>query len=359
MNLIIKSLNTLINEGLLTVLHKIYKRLLGYFFKILIKRPSSQKWGELKDSFKGETAYLIGNGPSLNETPLYLLKGKNVIVFNRFNLMLERLNWIPTFYSVTDDLVLADMIEEAKYMAKRAKYAFFPDISFRGNVLFKKFKDSPENVLWLHQTPKLGFSRDLPRVYSGGTVIYEGFQILKYLGFRKVVFVGVDMNYQKHRTAKNIALNKNEIVSLKDDDPNHFDPRYFGRGRKYHQPEQKIIDNIFKSLYFLKEHIDSEEFQIVNAGLNSKVDYFKRVNIYETLGYTDDEIQALFTELLHDFNGGDITSFKSINKEDIDKIDSLIKFKANKEIALKLIRSLAGVFIPLGPFNDQYYFIRK
>lgn len=359
MSLIKKALNTLKNDGLSTFFVKMFRRFSGIFLRFWIRRPSSKKWDKIKDVYKGETAYLIGNGPSLNETPLFLLKGKNVMVFNRFNLMLERLNWIPTLYSVTDDLVLEDMIEEATSMAKKSQYAFFPDISFRGNVLFKKFKESLENVLWLHQMPKLGFSYDLPKVYTGGTVIYEGFQILKHLGFKKVVFVGVDMNYQIHETAKNISVNKNEIVSTNDDDPNHFDPRYFGKGKKYHQPEQRIIDNIFRSLHFLKENADGEEFQIVNAGFNSKVDYFKRANIYEELGYSEEEIDTIFTELLQDFNGGDISSFQSIEKEDMDQIDDLNKFKADKKVALKLIKYFAGVFIPLGPYKDQYYFIRK
>ena len=56
----------------------------------------------------------------------------------------------------------------------------------------------------------------------GGTTIYEGIQILKYLGFNKIVLVGVDMNYKIHSTAKKLSEYGSEIISSKDDDPNHL-----------------------------------------------------------------------------------------------------------------------------------------
>ena len=46
------------------------------------------------------------------------------MVFNRFGIMLERLNW-TLFYSTTDDLVLENIIDEAIDLSKIAKFSFF------------------------------------------------------------------------------------------------------------------------------------------------------------------------------------------------------------------------------------------
>lgn len=359
MSLIQKSLNTLKEDGLISFFVKVKRRLRAFYLSKVISRPVKSNWIEVKNKYKGQTVYLIGNGPSLNETPLYLLKGEKIMVFNRFNLMLDRLNWSPTFYSVTDDIVLEDMIIEAAEIAKKTNMAFFPDISFRGKVLFKKFERVTPNMFWLEQIPKLGFSTNLPKVNCGGTVIYEGFQILKHLGFSKIVFVGVDMNYQIHNSAESISSNKTEIQSKNDDDPNHFDPRYFGKGRKYHQPEKRVIDNIFNSLKYLSEIMGEKDLQIINAGVNSKVDYFPKSNLIDELQISEKEIENRFLKLLDDFNAGTIQSFELLDENSFS-LDSLpVKFKCTKQTGIILIKKLAGQYIPLGPFQDSYYFVKN
>ena len=102
------------------------------------------------------------------------------------------------------------------------------------------------------------------------------------------------MNYKVHTTAKKIN-SASEIVSTKNDDPNHFDPRYFGKGKKYHQPEKHVLDNIFNSLRFLRDYaINCEDFEIVNASIESKLDYFRMVNLEDELGVSDLEKVKMF-----------------------------------------------------------------
>ena len=359
MNNIISKIKTSIkNEGFNSIFIKLFRRLRGYYFKLIYKRPTKNGWEKLKNHFTGKTVYLIGNGPSLNKTPLYLLKDEYTMVFNRFSLMLDRLNWSPSFYSTTDDLVLEDIIDEAIDISKIAKYSFFPDISFSGKVFFKKFPKK-DNILWVNQRPKLGFSTKLPDVFLGGTTIYEGIQILKYLGFSKIVLLGVDMNYKVHTTAKKISSGS-DIVSTKNDDPNHFDPRYFGKGKKYHQPEKHVIDNIFNSLRFLRVYVDKcKDFEIINASIESKLDYFKMSCLEEELGFSDLEKAKMFEELLKDKKGGSTISFPLINTEEVENLIELNKFKINLNEGLKLIPKLTSTYTVMGPFKDEVYFFKN
>lgn len=346
------------NDGFNSIFIKLFRRFRGYYFKLIYKRPVMHGWEKLKNNYKGKTVYLIGNGPSLNKTPLFLLKNEYTMVFNRFSLMLDRLNWFPSFYSTTDDLVLEDIIDEAIDLSKIAKYSFFPDISFRGKVFFKKIPKK-DNVLWINQIPKLGFSSKLPDVFLGGTTIYEGIQILKYLGFNKIILIGVDMNYKVHTTAKKINSGA-DIVSTKNDDPNHFDPRYFGKGKKYHQPEKHVVDNIFNSLRFLRDYVvKCKDFEIVNASIESKLDYFTMTNLENELGFSDVKKAKMFEELLKDKEGGYANSFPLINKKEVEGLIVLKKFRIKLNEGLKLIPKLTSTFTVMGPFKDEIYFLKN
>jgi len=59
------------------------------------RRESMRKLAALKDSHKGERCFLIGNGPSLRQTDLTLLKNEFTFGFNRIFLAAEELNFTP------------------------------------------------------------------------------------------------------------------------------------------------------------------------------------------------------------------------------------------------------------------------
>ncbi len=66
----------------------------------------------LKNKYKGERIFLIGNGPSLNKTPLELLEDEYTFGVNRIYLLFDRINWRPTFYTVNDWEVGSDNASE-------------------------------------------------------------------------------------------------------------------------------------------------------------------------------------------------------------------------------------------------------
>lgn len=227
-----------------------------------------------------------------------------------------------------------------------------------GKFFFKKFPKK-DNILWINQIPKLGFSSKLPDVFLGGTTIYEGIQILKHLGFNKIILVGVDMNYKVHTTAKKINSGS-DIVSTKNDDPNHFDPRYFGKGKKYHQPEKHVIDNIFKSLRFLRDYVEKcKDFEIINASIESKLDYFQSSSLERELSLSDSAKSKMFEDLLKDKKAGSVISFPLINKIEIENLMELKKFRINLDEGLKLIPEHTSTHTVMGPFKDEVYFFKN
>lgn len=345
------------------LLKKIIKIKFLILVKFFFKSSDKKKWEKLKDKYLGERVFLIGNGPSLNKTPLYLIQDEYIMCFNRFHLMYERLNWKPTFYTIVDNLLLKDVANEFHEIEPYSKYIFLPKIHPVGDKVFKIF-NIREKIFWLkHKFFGWGFSSNLPSVYGGGSVIYEGFQILKYLGFKEIILLGVDMNYQIHSTAKSLKKNSNNIISVKNDDPNHFDPRYFGKGKSYHQPEKYIVDNILSSLKFISQKMEKLEIKIYNAGLDSKVDYFQKVPLNNILKKSDSQIHENFQSLVR--MKTNYLNIKELKKDScyVKAVDKNFKpiqnFYCELDEGIKLIKTMINQFLILGPFNNQLFFLKK
>lgn len=113
----------------------------------------------LKNKYRGERIFIMGNGPSLNRTPLDRLKGEFTFGVNRIYLLFDRIDWKPTFYTTVDWRVAPDCRDEIN--ALEGMTFFFPE-RFRGLL-----RDGPDVYWYWHNgssDPKeQGFSRDLTR----------------------------------------------------------------------------------------------------------------------------------------------------------------------------------------------------
>lgn len=363
--LIKKVKTTLHRQGVLGVTTKTVLRLNSARRRLFVSNSSNKKeWKQLHNKFKGQRVFLIGNGPSLNKTPLYLLKDEHTICFNHFYLFEERLNWIPTFYCITDNLVVKDLLDQLTSLIEKYKFNFFPDIHFRGENFKNQIKPS-HKVYWLNQVFGEGFSEDMPKVYPGGSVIYEGFQILNYLGFDEIYFLGVDMNFKIHKTAEYLdkKLKSVDIISQENDDPNHFDPRYFGKNKKYHQPEAFVIDNILFNLKYLSSITDKMHLEIYNAGIDSKVDFFKKKKLEDVLGLSELQKRNLFEDLIRvNSKFSSISEFEALNARITRFEPNLLTksyFYTSAETGVELISTMVFTHLSLGPFNNNYYFVKR
>ena len=324
-----------------------------------------KRWKELKGKYKGKRVFLVANGPSLNITPLYLLKNENVIVFNRFMLMLERLNYIPAFYMVVDGLLGPTVKEDINYFIDNCRNVFIPDITKGELSKYSSYTKYADNVLYLYDEP-LTYSKHLPFVGFGNTVIYCAFQVFQYLGFSEVVVVGNDMNYVIHKSADVISEEKikgrvnQNLRSTKDDDPNHFDPRYFGKGKEFHQPTTELMDKIFANLDRVAEEYSKAGIKVVNAGYNSKVECFPKQDFYECLGYSKKKIDDIFEELVRSKGFGSRKEFMALATNTSELWDDNRKIAAvSVTHAGDMIKSKIFDYLPVGPYEGKIYFINR
>ncbi len=201
----------------------------------------------LRNRFAGERIFIMGNGPSLNQTPLDLLENEFVFGVNRISLLFDRVSWRPTFFTAFDVRVVPD--NKAEFAALDVPFKFF-------SARYKSMMGERENHYWYHTKAHYqGFEASFePTVtYSGfgggGTIGVIAIELAFFLGFREMYLIGTDVSYSVPTTVKQAGPDqfgdgvKLELESTRDDDQNHFDPSYFGKDKKWHNPnvrEMKI-----------------------------------------------------------------------------------------------------------------------
>jgi len=351
--------HSLKNHGPKMVFKRFYKYAIVKTKRVFSKPDleNIEKWKSLKGKYEGKRVFVIGNGPSLNKTPLYLLKNEYTFCFNRINLMFERNGWAPNFYMITDDLVIRDLEEEVNTeILPNVDYGFFPDIH-PYNINFQKYVKKRDNVLWI-KTDKPGFTTNLPECGINNTVVNAGLQIMAYLGFKEIYLLGVDASIAF--TAHNTSTENNRELTSQADDPNHFDPRYFGKGKKYHyQPMYEMVEKFKIARLFLEE----QGIKIRNTGYDPQLNAFERQNLLDVLNYDDKTKEQLFLETVAPGTGA--VSFNEFVKDAVH-ITEVAAFDPNADKVyitgdegVKLVPKSILTHVPYGPFNGSYVLIKR
>ena len=228
----------------------------------------------LRNKFSGKRVFIIGNGPSLNKHDLDLLKDEYSFGVNGIFYKTRELGFRPTFYVVEDKHVMQDNIKEINKF--ECKYKFFPK-DYKGIVtntkncyFFTMDKGYYHKLSPYFCIPR--FSADASRkVYCGQSVTMINIQLAYYLGFTAVYLIGMDHSYS---IPENANVN-GETIESTDDDPNHFHPDYFGKGKKWHDPH---LDRVERTYQYMKLSYEAKDRKIYNATIGGNLEVFDRVD---------------------------------------------------------------------------------
>lgn len=97
-------------------------------------------------------------------------------------------------------------------------------------------------------------------------------QLAHYLGASIIYLIGFDHNYVKPKAADRVD---GPVITSATDDSNHFDPRYFGAGYRWHDPK---VERMEKAYRVAKDFFNAHGVQIFNATAGGKLEVFPRVN---------------------------------------------------------------------------------
>jgi hypothetical protein len=250
---------------------------------------AKNKLSALKNKYKGNRAFLVGNGPSLNNTPLDMIKDDYSFAMNRISLIYEKVKWRPSFFICTTNNIYRKSWQKDIFKSIDLGITSF---------VWDKFKDlvgERENVYYLnctdgeHITGKPNdewWSDDISkRVSKFGTSMLVALQIASYMGFNPLYLIGCDLGYVKPKrnllqkiTAK--FAKKYEPFS---NDPNHFDPNYGTPGAS----ADNLALNMNAAHRLALSNTKRLGIKIANATVGGSLEVYPRVDIHSIIAKKD------------------------------------------------------------------------
>jgi len=228
----------------------------------------------LKGRYRGRRVFVIGNGPSLNDTDLAPLRDEVTIGSNGIFLLFDRMGFRPTLYTVEDTLVAEDRAavinglrgmtkvfpNDLRYCIERDADTVFINFCRPGYVGFPRFSDNFER-----------------RVYWGGTVTFLNLQLAWFMGASAIYLVGLDHSYRKPVAGDAVVGN---VISSGSADDNHFHPDYFGPGFRYHDPMVERMETGYRKA---REFLEARGCPVFNATVGGRLEVFPRVSLPEVV----------------------------------------------------------------------------
>lgn len=228
-----------------------------------VARENRERIKQFKGIHAGKRCFILANGPSLARTNLDLLTNEYTFGLNRIYLSFANLRFRPTYYVTMNELILEQFshdivrLEMPKFLNWNRRSLFNIDIT---NTYYVKSKMVINDF----------FESDLTRpIVAGGTVTFVALQIAYYMGFSKVILVGLDHNYvEKGKPSKT-------VIRINDRDESHFHTDYFPKGSKWQLPDllRSEIDYILAL-----QHYQKSDREILDATLNGKCQVFTKVD---------------------------------------------------------------------------------
>lgn len=219
---------------------------------------------------KHDEVFVIGNGPSLNETPLDKIQeaGYDTFAMNRIHLLYPFTAWRPDFYFMIDmnmqntpgywrRCILQNM-ETPKYLWEDFRDKVDGGIGDIQNTIWMP-RCQKHHYYMANNTEKRVKEWHFPEVCTGIGGMSAMLQIAAQMEYKKIYLVGCDLGYQA------------------DGKVNHFNKEYTQDGR-----DRADIDN--NGMTYLHEMAKScSPVPIYNATIGGELEVYDRVDLNELL----------------------------------------------------------------------------
>lgn len=235
----------------------------------------------LKNRYSGRRIFVIGNGPSLNRTPLNMLTDEYTIAMNRISLLYDKTNWRPTFFVCT-----TTNIRYPEWHRDIMRTINSGVVTFAGDKL-KEYIGDHKNVHYLNCThgeqiidsPLLEWWSDdiSKRVCKYATSMLVAFQVAFYLGFKELYIVGADLAFSESLLKTFLCHLRLGRLTHFWGDKNHFSSKYGTPGCT-----SKVLNrNMLAAHNLVKGVAQKHGVKIFNATLGGRLEVYPRVNFFD------------------------------------------------------------------------------
>jgi hypothetical protein len=233
------------------------------------RRESIHRLAALKDIHRSQRCFILGNGPSLQQTDLTKLRGEFTFGLNRIYLLFPELGFPTTYYVSTNDLVIEQCADEIRALPV-PRFLTWRSHRFFQQATPDAQRSTPELPTFLYTTytgPKFAHNA-AGRLWEGATVTYVALQLAYHMGFEQVFLIGVDHNFITKGEA-------NAIVTSEGNDPNHFAPNYFGKGFRWQLPDLGTSERAYR---LAKAAFAADRREVRDATIGGKLTVFPKVD---------------------------------------------------------------------------------
>jgi hypothetical protein len=214
---------------------------------------------------RGQRAFILGNGPSLGRMNLEPLRGEVTFGLNRVYLLFEKLGFPTTYLVAVNRLVIEQAIDDI-LGAERPTFMSWHS---------RRFVTDQARAIFLPTSRAREFSKDPSKaIWEGATVTYVALQLAFHMGYDPVILIGVDHSFATKGPA-------HKAVTSTGDDPNHFDPTYFGKGFRWQLPDldtSEIAYRMARSAY------EKAGRTVLDATVGGKLTVFAKADYHDLVG---------------------------------------------------------------------------
>lgn len=215
-------------------------------------------------------AWIVGNGPSLAQTPLELLKGEVCFATGRIHLIYPKTTWRPTHYVMTEgngvdgeamkDTFIIQSKMDIRLHVSRGWKGYFINWNMQQykNKYTEMIKTCPEHT-FAHAGKDAPEVWHLPDLCGFGSSLHVAMQIAVNEGYNPLYLIGCDLGYE-------------------DGGNNHFDESY-DVGLKLRPASDANSDCLWAHNVAFR----SSPIPIYNATLGGKLDVYPRVKLEDVI----------------------------------------------------------------------------
>ena len=269
------------NNKYLELFYKLYEKK----FKVEARRPvrresflvADEKLSAKSKSFYihnkkskvGQPCIVVGMGPSLKMYDLEKTKHIDSFASNKIYLGFPDTTWRPKYYFVEDPTILDNNLSDinsnipcepvtyrfAPSFAVTRQNRFVPNSSILYNVIEEKnFAPAPPKF---SSDPVKGF-------YWGATVSFSMLQMAAYLGYTKIILIGMDNSYDLIKAGSGLSVSSTN---------SHFHPNYYSENDKWNDPRVNL-----KTLSFIsaRNYFSKLGVEVINCTRGGELEVFKR-----------------------------------------------------------------------------------
>jgi hypothetical protein len=219
-----------------------------------------------RDRFRGEPMLVVGNGPSLNHTPLDDFLSVPAIGMNKIDLIYPRTRWRPSLVVCLNNVVAQ---QHQDYFAASDIPVF---VAWNARWFIRS--ENRDKLAYFNTTLSNRFSIDALRGFgSSATVTYIALQMAYWMGANPVILFGVDHSFRY--SGPESTYQKREGP-----DVNHFDPNYFKPGAFWGTPD---LDQSEIDYGLARDAFEADGRKIYDATVGGKLEVFEKISVERAL----------------------------------------------------------------------------